>query len=152
MPALTTVKVELLATVGSGVSVAGDMFPIRLAAPIVLDAHEVVSAGAMGMAEVVHAKKARKKGLFTGDAPGGEFIAAARFIELNGERIQLRSLRLAGKGSDKTTKIIATVTMAIAFNEDEPGEADVLFSAGTIAEAKLAKSLQVPTSNCSVKP
>src|SRR5262245_4046011 len=57
VPALTEISVEILADLGSKTSTTGDTFPLRLAAPIVIDGVELVPAGTAGMGEVIHAKK-----------------------------------------------------------------------------------------------
>ncbi|MEO0063543.1 MAG: hypothetical protein RLZZ08_2103, partial [Pseudomonadota bacterium] len=70
IPALTPVSVEILADLGSNTSVSGARFPIRLAAPLVVDGVAVVPAGATGEGEVVHAKKS------SGMGAAGELVLA----------------------------------------------------------------------------
>ncbi|MET0587174.1 MAG: hypothetical protein ABWZ75_01520 [Novosphingobium sp.] len=71
-PALTPVSIQILAALGSKVSKSGDTFPIRLAAPVIVDGTVAIPAGAEGMGEVVHAKKGG------GIGAAGELVLAAR--------------------------------------------------------------------------
>lgn len=92
IPALTPVRIEIRATVGSAISKSGDSFPIRLAEPIVIDGKEVVAAGTTGVGEVVHAKKSG------GSGAAGELVLAARYLDIDGRRIRLRSMALSSNG------------------------------------------------------
>lgn len=105
VPALTPIEIAIDANIGSKQSKSGQTFPIRLVSPIVIDGKEIVAGGALGIGEVVHAKKSSSSG-----APG-ELVLAARYLEVAGRRLLLRSLHLSGVGKDN----IATVDgLAIA--------------------------------------
>jgi|GEM_PF-6422904 len=71
IPALTEVRLEILSDLGSKISKTGELFPIRLAKPIVIDGAERVPAGAEGQGEVVWAKKSG------GSGASGELVLAA---------------------------------------------------------------------------
>ena len=101
IPALTPVSIEILAQVSSKTSKSGDTFPIRLAAPIVLNGKELVPAGAAGWGEVVHAKKSGGMGA------AGELVLAARYVDVEGQRLPLRSLNLAAAGKSNIHKVDA---------------------------------------------
>ena len=105
IPALTGVELRIGADLGSKLSKTGDRFPIELAKPIVVNGEEVVKAGVPGEGEVVWAKKAGMSG------SAGELVLAARWIEVGGRRLRLRSMNLARVGEDK---IGAVTTLAIA--------------------------------------
>lgn len=143
--ALTPIRIEILAELGSKTSKSGDTFPIRLAEPLVVDGHELVPAGAMGMGEVVHAKKAG------GSGAAGELVLAARYLDVDGRHMKLRSLRLVPAGNSKintvNTLLVATsptilAPVALAGFFVNGGQATVPL--GTIAEAKTAESFEFP--------
>lgn len=105
IPAMTVVQLEIDEPLGSKTSKTGQAFAIRLRNPILVDGRETVPAGTLGRGEVVHAKKGGGSG-----APG-ELVLAARYLDVGGRRLPLRSLRFGELGSDK----IATVNaMAVA--------------------------------------
>ncbi|NJS13490.1 MAG: hypothetical protein HC788_01425 [Sphingopyxis sp.] len=87
LPAFTMVEIEILTPLNSKTSRMGEMFPIRLAEPIIIDGTILVPAGATGEGEIIHAAKARAAG------KAGEMILAARYIEHRGIRIALRSFK-----------------------------------------------------------
>lgn len=105
VPALTPVSIQILAALGSKVSKSGDTFPIRLAAPVIVDETVAIPAGAEGMGEVVHAKKGGGMGA------AGELVLAARYLNFQGKQVKLRSMKLATVGK---SNIDSVNTMLIA--------------------------------------
>jgi hypothetical protein len=81
-------------SVGSKISMTGDMFPIRLARSIEVDGVEVVPAGVSGKGQVVHAKKGGMGGA------AGELVLAARHLDYGGRRIELRSFGFVEEGDE----------------------------------------------------
>lgn len=143
VPALTPVRVEVLATLSSKISKSGDTFPIRLAAPIVVDGHEVIPAGSTGIGEVVHAKKSG------GSGAGGELVLAARYFEVGGRHLRLRSFHLAPEGKSNINTVNA---INVASAAAVPGVALIGFlitghqatvAEGTVAEAKTAEAFTI---------
>lgn len=113
LPKTTALIIAIDKELGSKISRAGETFPIRLVDPVVVDGVEVLPAGITGQGEVVHAKKAGLAGA------AGELVLAARYLDFNGRRIELRSFRFMeagesslGKGQDNTG--VSNVTTAIA--------------------------------------
>lgn len=141
IPALLPVSIEILADLGSKISKSGDRFPLRLAAPIMVDGVEAVPAGAMGEGEVVHAKKSGGMGA------AGELVLAARFVEHSGRRIALRSLRIVpqGKSAINTVNAINVGSVASPLPVGLIGffisGGQAVVPAGTIAEAKVAQDV-----------
>jgi len=127
-------------TLGSKISKTGDTFPIRLAEPILIDGREVIAAGTPGMGEVVHAKKSG------GSGAAGELVLAARYLEVAGQRLHLRSLHVSPNGQSKinTVNTINTASAAVAPPLSligffiTGGQATV--PQGTIADAKTAEA------------
>lgn len=136
IPALTPVSIEILVPVGSKISKTADMFPIRLAAPIVVDGATLVPAGTAGMGEVVHAKK-------SGSGAGGELILAARYLDLDGHRLRLRSMNLTSRGGDQAALALAASQLVGVFALGITGK-NTEIAAGTRAEAKTAEAITLP--------
>jgi hypothetical protein len=152
VPALTPVRVELLTELGSKISKTGDTFPIRLAEPIVIDGRVVVPAGITGLGEVVHAKKSG------GGGAGGELVLAARYLDVAGQRLRLRSLRVAVTGK---SKIDTANAIGVASSATVPVAAFIGFllkggqttiPAGTVADAKTAEAVTFATGGGIVAP
>ena len=134
--ALTPVVLKIGTLLGSRVSTSGEMFPLTLAEPLVVDGRVVVPAGTPGMGEVVHAKK-------TGLGVGGELVLAARYLDFAGQRIRLRSMQVGGKGKDNQTlsyAVGATVGLPALFIRGKHIEVPP----GTLAEAKVAARFVIP--------
>jgi hypothetical protein len=110
IPAFTPVTVELLEPLGSKTSTPGATFALRLAAPIMADGVELFPAGASGGGEVIHAKKAG------GSGAGGELVLAARFLEVCGRRLRLRSMHVSPNGKSRTGTVhtLNTASAAVA--------------------------------------
>lgn len=143
IPKLHPVVIEILEPLGSKASTSLDRFPIRLAQPIVVDGIEVVPAGATGEGEVVHAKKAGGMGA------AGELVLAARFLDVDGRQMRLRSFSLE---VDSNSKVDTVNTLAVASAATvvpvalvgfliKGGQVDI--PAGTLASAKLAAPFEV---------
>jgi hypothetical protein len=144
IPALTPVSVEILTPLGSKTSRTGDTFPIRLAQPIIIGDGEVVPAGAMGVGEVIHAKKSGGMGA------AGELVLAARYVEVSGRRLTLRSLNLALAGSsrigavDALNAASAAGPLPIGLIGFFIAGGQVVVPQGTVAQAKIRDSITLP--------
>jgi hypothetical protein len=143
--AMTEVEIEVAERMTSKISRQGQKFAIRLAEPIVVDGRIVVPAGTPGVGEVVHSAKAG------GAGRGGELILAARYLELDGQRIPLRSFRYGRRqGKDKsgavnTGNMVAAAVLPAASLVGflvKGGEVDI--PAGTRANAKVSATTSLP--------
>ena len=140
LPARTLVEIEIVDRLNSKANRNGDRFAIRLAEPLVVDGHVIAPAGTPGVGEVVHAAKAG------GGGKAGELILAARYLELDGVRIPLRSFRYGrSQGKDKSHSVAVGNMVAAALM---PGAAmfgflvsggNVDIPAGTRANAQTAQ-------------
>ena len=143
IPALTVISIEVMAPLGSKISKTGDVFPITLATPIIVDGVEAVAAGTQGMGEVVHAKKSGGMGA------AGELVLAARYLDVNGKRLKLRSLRLVpeGKSAINTVNAINVASAASPLTIGLDGffisGGQINIPQGTIVEAKTAELFTV---------
>jgi len=143
LPALTPVILEILTALGSGTSKSGDLFALRLAHPIVINNRVVVAAGRTGTGEVVHAKSSGGMGA------AGELVLAARFLDIDGRQLRLRSLRLVGIGKSNIATVNAlNVASAASFTPVSligyfitGGQIEV--PAGALVEARTAQAFAV---------
>ena len=143
IPALTPVRITIKAHLGSKISLTDQTFAIALAEPILIDGRELLPAGTPGMGEVVHAKKSG------GSGASGELVLAARYLEVGGRRLRLRSMNFAVAGQDamgtvQNINIAAAVTMPalslIGFFIQGKG---IDIPEGTLAMAKTAEPFAV---------
>jgi hypothetical protein len=143
VPPLTPVKLIIRAHLGSKISASGDWFEIELAEPIVVDGVTLVPAGARGMGEVVHAKKSG------GSGASGELILAARYLDVDGKRLRLRSLHIAVSGKDaigsvNTLNVAAAATVpALALIGFFVKGKGIDIPENTVADAKTAEAFVI---------
>ena len=139
IPALTAVSIEILSTVNSQANKIGEKFAIRLKEPISVNGQVIVPAGAIGSGDVVHAAKSR-----FGGKPG-ELIIAVRYLEHQGQRIPLRSLKFgtgSGKDNGGTAQAIGIAGGAVGGLVSmfiTGGEVNV--PAGTVGQAKTSAEI-----------
>ncbi|MDQ4087352.1 MAG: hypothetical protein M3177_04985, partial [Pseudomonadota bacterium] len=144
VPARTPLDIEIADAVGSRRSTNGQTFAIVLAEDLVVDGRVVVRAGARGVGEVVHAARAGMGGR------AGELILAARYLEVDGQRIPLRTMRYGrSQGADSSSAVnvgnmVAAATvpgLAVVGLFIRGGEIDI--PAGTRANAQTATQVHL---------
>jgi hypothetical protein len=145
VPARTVVEIEIVDAVSSRDNHARETFAIRLAEPLVIDGRTIAPAGTPGMGEVVHAARARAGG------KAGELILAARYLDLNGDRIPLRTLRYGpsqgrdNSGAVNTGAMIAAAVLPVASLAGYLiAGGEVRIPAGTRANAQTAAEVVLP--------
>lgn len=131
IPAGTVVLVELTEPLSAATAVSGAHFGLRLAEPVSLGGSVVLPAGIAGMGEVIDAKPAG-----FGGRPA-RLVLAARYLESDGVRFPLRSLKLGGGGIDNSGGAVV-LTMAVGILGAAIHGGGVEYAAGTRAIAKLA--------------
>jgi hypothetical protein len=141
LSAMTPVSIAIVEPLNSKTSTIGQFFDIRLVAPIMIDGEIIVPSGTMGKGEVIHAAKARAAG------KAGELIIAARYLDYQGTRLPLRSLKY---GADTTGRNNVGTAAAVGFVVATPliliitgGQVDI--PAGMPAIAKLATDVEIPS-------
>lgn len=135
VPALTPVKLATLEPLGTKLNKSGDFFKMVLIEPVVLGDCEAIPAGANVTAEVIQSKKSQFWG-----GTGGEFIAAARFMEVGERKLRMRSLTMRMRGADKIIWAASTPGGgAITFGYVESGKKSVGIEKGTVFDAKTAE-------------
>lgn len=138
VPAGSTLELEIAQALNSAVQKRGDRFAITLHAALVHEGVVVIPAGTTGMGEVVHADKSR------GGGKPGELLIAARYLELDGEQVPLRGLKLGGQGRDQTKAALGAAFVVGPLAHFIRGK-EIEIPAGTIVTAKLAQDLPLPT-------
>lgn len=143
VPALTPLVIRLEADLGSNLSKTGDRFPLSLAESVAIAGITVLPAGLLGEGEVIHAKKSG------GSGAGGELVVAARWLDVGGTRLRLRSLRLNGAGKDAIQKVDGLNAASVAspvplgllgfFIKGK----DAVHAKGELAEAKTAEAFSI---------
>jgi hypothetical protein len=142
IPALTSVKVEIVKELSTKVSKEGDSFPLRLAEPITVNGTIVVPAGAEGIGEVIESKRGGMGG------GAGVLILAARYVVVDGHQLRLRSMHMAQHGADNRAGVDA-----LAIAGGLPGSfigflipgGGITVAAGTVADAKTAEDFPFKT-------
>ena len=136
IPAETLVEVETLQEIRSGRNRTGEMFPIRLVEPIVVDGRTLVPAGAGGMGEVVHSAR---RGLVS-SAPG-ELILALRYLEAKGVRIPLHRLQFSASGREGARLYIGGGSILI---REGVGGSNITLPVGARLAAKVRGDVAIP--------
>lgn len=137
IPAGHPVELELLEVVSSKEHLRGHQFGLRLASPIVVDGVELVPAGALGMGEVTSAAKAGAGG------KAGELMINARYIDHNGVRIMLRTMKIGVRGQDNTMAALLVAQAVGPFAMFVTG-GNIVLPGGTFARAKVAQTTVMP--------
>jgi len=143
VPAGTVVRVALVDQVSSATQKRGDLFALRLAAPLIVDGRVVLRAGAPGMGQVI---ESTRPGI--GGKPA-EMVLAASYLTTRHGRLALDALQLARPGHDNSTPAQVLSLAGIAFAPLGivgillPG-GDIAFRAGTTADAKVALATTLP--------
>lgn len=140
--ARTPVEIEIVDALNSRTARTRASFAFRLAEPLAVDGRVVAPAGTPGVGEVVHSAKAGAGG------KAGELILAARYLELEGTRIPLRSLRYGRRqgtdnsGAVNTGGMVAAAVLPVASLVGfliSGGEVDI--PAGTRAHAQTSAEI-----------
>lgn len=94
IPAKTIVEVEITDAISSKTNSIGDMFALKLAAPLIIDGRTILPAGLVGRGEVTHAARSGWGGR------AGELIVNARYLECGDFRVPLGHFRYGSAGKN----------------------------------------------------
>ncbi len=141
--ALTAVRLAITNPISSNAVAPGQLFALTLSEPILLDGGRSIPAGTPGQGEVVHASRSGMAG------KAGELLLAARYLDYQGTRIPLRSMRFGGVGKDQTgtanaiaigTAVVAPLAgvFALAITGGE-----VRLPAGALADARISADTRI---------
>ncbi|MGZ3275402.1 MAG: DUF2846 domain-containing protein [Caulobacteraceae bacterium] len=133
----TPVAVQLVDAVGTRTAKAGDLFPIRLAAPVMVGGQVVLPAGTPGMGRVVQASGPGLGG------KGAKLVVAADYLTVGGGTVPLGGLQLTGTGKDRSmaadlASLGGWVSLPLGFVGFAVTGGDIEIPAGTNAAAKVA--------------
>src|SRR5690606_9165528 len=138
VPAGSILVLQVDEAVTSKTAQQGDKFAITLAKPVTLDDEILVPAGTKGVGEVISAAHGGAFG------KAGELVVAARYLQLDDQRIPLKAFKVGGSGSSGTDAALATAMLAglpgIVFGATIKG-GEMELPAGLVATAKLAADL-----------
>lgn len=129
--AMTPVQLAITNPIASNAVTPGQFFAITLSQPILLDGGRSIPAGTPGQGEVVHASRSGMAG------KAGELVLAARYLDFQGIRIPLRSMRFGSVGKDQTGLAFAATT-AIGLIGMVITGGEVRVPAGALAVAKIS--------------
>jgi hypothetical protein len=132
----TAIELEIAEALDSSKQKRGDKFAIALHAPVYVGDRVLIPAGTRGVGEIVHAERSR------GGGKPGELIVAARYLELDGQRIALRGMRVGANGKDKSGTALA-LSMAVGPFAHFVHGGEVQIPVGTLADAKIAAAFSM---------
>lgn len=139
----TPVAVELVDALSTHDVKSGDLFALRLAAPVIVNGEVVLPAGAPGVGRVVQAAKPGLGG------KGAKLVVSAEYLTMGGRRLALQGLKLAGNGEDRSIAAnaagvagIAFMPLAIVGFAIQGG--DIQIPAGVAGSAKIADASHLP--------
>lgn len=132
----TLLSLETMDLLNSSQRKRGDKFGLRVVVPYVVDGVEIIPAGTTGIGEVVHAAAARG-----GGAPG-ELLIAARSLDISGQTVPLRGLKLGVTGGDNTGMALGVSFAAGPFAMFVRGR-EIEIPASTRVEVKVASTLNL---------
>jgi len=138
VPAGATVDIEILEEISSGTRQRGDVFPIRLASPLVVDGVERLPAHLPGVGQVVHAARPR-----AGGGPG-ELQVTVRALHWGARCIPLRGFVLGGSGKDAIALSAGVASAVGVFGLLIRGK-ELIIPAGTHGSARLRDGLIDPS-------
>ena len=127
----TVVALEIIDVLSSFRHKRGDRFRLRVVTPIEMEGVTLIAAGTLGAGEVVYAAAARG-----GGAPG-ELLIAGRSLDIGGQSIPLRGLKLGVTGGDNSGMAMGVSFAAGPFAMFIRGR-EIEIPAGTLVNARLA--------------
>lgn len=141
-PAGMEVAVEMVKTVATSKAKVGDTFPLRLAAPLIVDGQVVLAAGLPGVGHVVQASGPGLGG------KGAKLVVAADYLTVQGGSIPLTGMQLTGTGKDRTTaadlaSLGGWISMPLGFVGFAVPGGQIEIPAGVAASAKIARSVSL---------
>jgi len=134
--AMTPVRLAITNPINSNQARPGERFALSLREPILLDGGRSIPAGTTGGGEVVHASRTGLAGR------PGELLLAARFLDVEGVRIPLRSMRVGGIGKDNSgIALITYAAVGVIGLVISGGQVRIL--AGAPADAKVSADTRI---------
>ncbi len=142
LPEGTAVAVQLPDAVSTHRAEAGDRFPIRLGAPVIVDGQVVLPAGTPGFGHVVQASRPGLGG------KGAKLVVSADELTVGGGTVPLGGMQLTGTGRDHTTvadlaSLGGWISLPLGFVGFAVTGGEIEIPAGTNAAAKVARTVDL---------
>lgn len=137
VPAGSVLEIAIQKEIDTRTAQPKEGFPITVARGFELAGYTVVPAGATGHGEIVHAQKSGSFG------KPAELLLAVRWIEVNGQRIDMRHFR-PHTGADRTTTAgnLTFVPVAGLFSPFVRG-GEIVLPVGTVALAQVREDTRI---------
>ena len=138
LAALTPVELEILTPASTKTSTEGQEIRIRVAQPVKAGDKVVIPSGTEGFAQVVQVSRGKLGG------KAGELVIGAPYLNLGGQRINLKRLRYgSASGKDRTQQaVIATAVVGLVGMFVSGGNVDI--ASGTRANAVVTTDTLIP--------
>ncbi len=107
IPARTPVKFFLQTSISTKTAVPGEKFQLAVAEDVLVNNKILIAKGTPATGEVIHAQKAK------GFGKAGELLVTIRFIDLNGQKIKMRSFQ-PYQGSNKSGEVMVMSMIPVA--------------------------------------
>lgn len=133
LPEGTPLEIEVIEPVASQTAAIGDKFRIRLYRPVVVSGMTVLSAGALGVGQVIHVMRPK------GGGRAGELILAARYLEVGSVHVPIRGFRINSTGREIYG---STYVSGVTVLETRDGQETVV-PAGTVSLGRVAQTTLV---------
>lgn len=142
LPEGTPVAVQLVEPVGTQGAKVGDAFPIRLAAPVIVDGQVVLRAGVPGVGHVVQASGPGLGG------KGAKLVVSADYLTVQGGTVPLGGMQLTGAGKDRSmaadlASLGGWFSLPLGFVGFAVTGGNIEIPAGTNAAAKVARTVDL---------
>ncbi len=132
IPARTPVIFTLDSAVSSKTALPGTQFLLKVAQDLKINGQVLIPQGTPATGEVIHAQKA------SGFGKAGELLVTIRYIDLNGNRIKMRSFR-PYQGSNKSGTVMAVSQIPyIGLFAGFIQGGEIIMPENTLVEAQLA--------------
>ena len=144
IPARTPVIFTLDSAVSSKTALPGTQFLLKVAQDLKINGQVFIPQGTPATGEVIHAQKA------SGFGKAGELLVTIRYIDLNGNRIKMRSFRpYQGSNKSGTVMVVSQIPYIGLFAGFIQG-GEIIMPENTLVEAQLA--LETSLSPIAVSP
>ena len=137
IPVKAVVEIEITQPLSSGTNNIGDMFALKLAAPLVIDGRTILPAGLIGKGEVTHVGKKGTGG------QSGELIVNARYLQCGDIRIPLGHFHYGIAGKNNVAGAFA-VAAVIPFGQFLVSGHDAVIPAGAGGTAQINADVVLP--------
>ncbi|MGZ3275403.1 MAG: DUF2846 domain-containing protein [Caulobacteraceae bacterium] len=109
VPAGAPVAVQLVDPIDTAHAKTGDLFKLRLAAPLIVDGQVILPVGTTGVGQVIQSSGPGIGG------KGAKLVVSAEYLDVPGGQVKLGGMQLTGTGKDHTKASGALGLAGLAF-------------------------------------